>query len=117
MTLCSLLFVESNTKWKALKCKTLGAYVIRANFSLYWRAGASQPITRQNSKTAIRGLFIELNNEQRSVDELGVTVEVTGANYSLSGSEPTSSYDRSDFSVIIGKSLSSRLLGSGHLDW
>ena len=29
------------------------------------------------------------NNEQRNVDELGVTVEVTGASYSLGGSEPT----------------------------
>ena len=29
------------------------------------------------------------NNEQRNVDELGVTVEVTGASYSLGGSELT----------------------------
>ena len=28
-------------------------------------------------------------NEQRNVDELGVTVEVTGVSYSLGGSEPT----------------------------
>ena len=29
------------------------------------------------------------NNEQRNIDELGVTVEVTRASYSLGGSEPT----------------------------
>ena len=33
--------------------------------------------------------YYSKNAEQRNVDELGVTVEVTGASYSLGESEPT----------------------------
>ena len=41
--------------------------------------------------------IIAKNAEQRNVDELGVTVEVTGASYSLGESEP---YERSNFERI-----------------
>ena len=45
-----------------------------------------------------------INSKRRSVDELGVTVEVTGTTYSFllaTGSEPTRSYERDDYSVFI----------------
>ena len=42
-------------------------------------------------------IIIAKNVEQRNVDELGVTVEVTGASYSLGESEP---YERSNFEHI-----------------